>query len=102
MATSEAFQLIDWWLVGSSALWITGLAVLLAALSYHDWLTHETGRRLRDQFKTRSWGIPFALGMTLFCTGLAAGRDTAWWGRALWGTLALSCLWQLITQLRRR
>lgn len=102
MSTSDAFDFIDWWLVGSSALWITGLAVLLAALSYHDWLAHETGRRLRDQFKTRSWGIPFALGMTLFCTGLAAARDTPWWERALWSTLGLSFLWQLIAHFRSR
>ena len=102
MSTSGAFSLIDWWLVASSALWIMGLSVLLAAFSYHDWLAHETGRRLRDQFKTRTWRIPFSLGMALFCTGLAATRGAAWWERLLWGALALSFGWQLTQHLRSR
>ena len=94
--------LIDWWLVGGSALWITGLAVLLTAFSYHRWLAYETGRRLQDQFKTRGWAIPFAAGMTLFCTGLAVSRHAAWWERTLWGALALSFVWQAVGHVRNR
>ena len=75
---------------------------VLAALSYHDWLAHEMGRRLRDQFETRGWAIPFALGTTLFWTGLAATRSAAWWERVLWGGLALSFVWQLAQQVRSR
>lgn len=93
--------MIDWWLVGSASLWITGLAVLLSALSYQNWLAHETGTRLRDRFVTRSWGVPYSVGMTMFCTGLAAAREAAWWERAIWTALALFFAWQLIRHCRQ-
>lgn len=90
----------DWWLIGSSALWIAGLAILVAVHSYHGWLASETHRRLPDQFKTRGWVIPFALGMTLFCTGLAVSRHAPWWERTLWGAAAFSSLWRAAGQLQ--
>ena len=102
MGASEALGLIDWWLVASSALWILGLGILLAALGYHDWVAHETGRRLREQFSTRSWRVSFALGMTLFCSGLEVGRHAAWWERVVWSALAVSFVWQPVQYARTR
>ena len=93
--------MIDWWLVSSSALWILGLSVLLAAFSYHHWLVQETGSRLRDQFKTRACALPFWLGMTLVFVGIAASRHADWWERLLWGTLAINFAWQLARRVRK-
>ena len=43
--------MIDWWMVGTNSLWIVGLSILFAALSYHDWLAKETGQRRRELFR---------------------------------------------------
>ena len=92
---------MDWGLVGSSALWMTGLAVWLAALGYHEWLAHEAGLGLRDQFTARSWGISFALGMALVCMGVGSRDGAAWWERGLWLGLALLSTWRCARHARR-
>ena len=72
------------WTVVSHALWIAGLAVLLAAFSWRRWAAGE-GR------ETRRSGLALNLGLILVCGGLAAtGRG--WWERIVWGLLALSRL----------
>ena len=85
--------MIDWWLVFTSALWILGLSIVLAAFSYHDWLRRETGRRLREMFSQPSWRLWSSAGLLLFCVGWGAGRGMQWWERVLWGALAVSFGW---------
>ena len=106
MSTSDAFHLIDWYFVAVSALWILGLSILLAAFSYHDWLRRETGRRWKEITAGPSWSLAFSAGMLFFCLGIGLERDAAWWERILWGTLALSFLWQgtgaMVAARRRR
>ncbi len=79
--------LIDWRLVGSSALWITGLAVILAAFSFADYAASQQRRRTRDVL--RSGGYPAAItgGLALFCLGLFGSAHT-WWQQLLWAALA--------------
>ena len=86
--------MIDWYLVLTSALWILGLAIVLAAFSYHDWLARETGRRRRELFRERSWVIPFSAGMLLTCLGFGLSEGMRWWERVLWLALAASFAWQ--------
>ena len=76
------------WTIVSHALWISGLAVLLAAFSWQRWAAGE-GR------KAKRPGLALNLGLILVCAGLAAtGR--AWWERILWGMLAAARLvWAL-------
>lgn len=93
--------MVDWVNVWTSSLWILGLSIVLAASSYHDWLARETGQRRRDLFRKPSWRLPFWTGITLFCVGVGLGSQLDWWERTLWGVLALSVLWQLLSQLRR-
>ena len=74
--------MIDVWYVTSNLIWIAGLAMLLAALSWARWIGENQGRR-----RPR---LALNLGLTLFCAGLAAtGRG--WWERVLWGLL--SAVW---------
>jgi hypothetical protein len=40
--------MIDWVDLGFNALWILGLAILLAAFSYQRWLAYEYGRGRRE------------------------------------------------------
>ena len=75
--------MIDVWYITSNSIWIAGLAVILAALSWARWIDGE------DQGR-RQPGLALNLGLALFCVGLAAtGRG--WWERALWGLL--SAVW---------
>ena len=74
--------MIDLWHVVSNSIWIAGLAMLLAALSWARWIGENQGRR-----RPR---LALNLGLALFCAGLAAtGRG--WWERVLWGLL--SAVW---------
>ena len=64
-------NLIDWGGVAKNALWILGLAVILAALSYADWWAATNQKRLIAVLRTPLFQTPFNLGLTLFAAGLA-------------------------------
>lgn len=93
---------IDWWFVASNAIWIFGASVVLAAFSYHHWLAQETGRKLREIFRERSWQIFYPMGATIFCTGWLLAQADRWWERGLWGILAASFCWQMIGGFRMK
>ena len=92
--------MMDWVHLVVNSIWILGLSVILAAFGYNDWLVREAGGRRRDLFRKRSWRLPSAAGMALFCLALGLGRHVSWWGRALWGVLAFSFLAQLVGWFR--
>ena len=79
--------MIDVWDLFGNALWIAGLAVLLATLSWAHWVASEQQGRMRAVL-ARPWPRRMlSLGCSLLCMGLAAtGR--AWWEVALWGLLS--------------
>lgn len=81
--------MIDVWGVAANALWVLGLAVVLAALSWAHWVAQEEGVRLRRVLSRRGLRWPLDVGLLLFCAGLAA-TSRRWWERALWGVLALA------------
>ena len=85
--------MIDWPGLASNSLWILGLAIILAALGYHDWLAHYTGERLRDLLASPIWRRSFFGGMLLTCLGLAL-IERAWWAKFLWAGLAVACAWE--------
>lgn len=80
--------MIDLWGVVANALWILGLALILAALSW------ANGVAVRERVPFRSAlgrpGVRRALdgGLVLLCAGLAATARTRW-EQALWGMLAI-------------
>ncbi len=84
--------MIDWIGVITNGTWILGLAIIVATLSYADWLAMLRSRasraRMRDVLGQAAFRIALWSGLTLFCVGvaLAGGR---WWERILWGVLAL-------------
>jgi hypothetical protein len=83
--------MIDWAAVGRGALWITGLAIALAAFSYTECWRSVQGGRLRDALGTPHFLGPFSLGMALFSTGVALSSHQ-WWEIGAWaitGTLFL-------------
>jgi hypothetical protein len=79
--------MIDIWGVAANSLWILGLAVLLATLSWSHWTASVEKVRFRLVLSRPGIQRALDLGLFLFCAGLAAtGR--AWWERILWGLLA--------------
>jgi hypothetical protein len=80
--------MIDWVGVATNSLWLLGLAVCLAVISYADWNAHSDHRRLYDVLQQPTFRLPLWSGLTLFCTGVALSGGR-WWERALWGVLTV-------------
>jgi len=80
--------MIDWVGVATNSLWLLGLAICLAVLSYADWNARNVGGRLREVLAQPSFHLTLWSGLTFFCLGvvLSGGR---WWERILWGVLVL-------------
>ena len=87
--------MIDWYIVATNGLWIAGLAMILAACSYHDWIARETRRRRRDLFKQRSWQVPWMCGMCLTCVGWGLSQASRWWEPVVWLGIGAWYAWDL-------
>jgi putative copper export protein len=93
--------MIDWVNLAFNALWIFGLSILLAAVSYHRWLAWEQDGAFRELMSRRSWKLPFASGMLLVCGGVAGGIVERGWERAIWTALGAFYAYQLMLVLRQ-
>jgi len=62
----------------TNGLWIAGLAVLLAAFSYHYDVARRTGRPLKRQLQRRTFARVAWIGVTLVGAGLAATSREVW------------------------
>ena len=94
--------MIDWFGVFYNALWIFGLAIVLAALSYGDWRRRLAVPKESFRHALAEPGLQAAvsLGFTFFCAGLALG-SAVWWQIAAWVALGLFFAWNGLTCLRR-
>lgn len=91
--------MINWQSIIFNSLWISGLAVLLAAFSYHYWAASEQGRSLREQLGRPGFLRFFWLAMLLIALGLV-GTSQELWEMAIWGGLALFALVAFVTLVR--
>lgn len=82
----------------ANSLWIVGLAVILATLSWANGAALAEGLRFRKVWSRKAVRGAAYLGLTLFCVGLAATAST-WWEQLLWSLLALSWSVQCIPGL---
>ncbi|MFZ0543793.1 MAG: hypothetical protein WAM60_00045 [Candidatus Promineifilaceae bacterium] len=80
--------MFDIWHVAAHALWIFGLAVLLAVWSFGYYEAQQTGEPISVFFSRPNYGLAITLGLILFLAGLAA-VDGRLWAKAIWGVLAL-------------
>ena len=87
--------MIDWWSVAANALWIIGLAVLLATVSYSDWVASQKKSSLRAVLKEFTPALFMNLGLFLFCLGLLA-TSHVWWEQVGWAIALLLILTQII------
>lgn len=74
---------INWTSLLFSALWILGLSVLLAGLSYHSWQAAELKRPLSSQLNQSSFLRIAWVGMALIAAGLV-GAGPWGWETAVW------------------
>ena len=89
-----AMNLIDWPALARNALWILGLAIVLAALSYTSWLATSRGVRLSRALGWPAFSMPSSAGLLLFSASLAWGAIRPW-ERILWIILCLAFLAQV-------
>jgi hypothetical protein len=67
---------IDVWGVVANGLWIAGLALLLATVSWASWVASTQRPRLRTVLAWPATQRALDLGLVLFCAGLAATSRT--------------------------
>ena len=82
---------MDGWLIVGSALWVSGLALLLATFSYQDWRAARAGKGTERVGPPFAWG--YEAGGSLFCVGLLLASRT-WLERAAWGVGLLLVIWR--------
>ena len=80
--------MIHWTSVAINALWITGLATLLAAFSRASWLAAGANSSVRSVLVSPPTQTALDLGFVLVCAGLGLSAD-ATWQRLVWAALAL-------------
>ena len=93
-------NLADWFGLAGHALWICGLAVLLATLSLVHFEARAGGNHLRHRLGGREPRMAIAVGLILFCAGLLLSTDT-WWEWVVWGACAALAIFWLV-RLRGR
>lgn len=76
------------------ALWIIGIAGVLATLSYMNWYRSANGWSWRRLFSLPRMLIPLCVSMELFCIGIAVNGLLAtprapWWETVCWSALAV-------------
>ena len=75
--------MIDWLNAFYNALWILGLAIILAAFSYADWRARLGGQKLRQRLNAAPFQLPLSLGLLLLSLSLLLLAHT-WWERVIW------------------
>ncbi len=80
--------MIDWVAVGFGALWILGLGLVVATLSFANYLASQQKRRFRQALEMPACRILINLGLVFFCLGWT-GSVSAAWERIVWAVLAL-------------
>jgi hypothetical protein len=85
--------MINWLQVFFNLLWLLGLALILAAFSYTNWLAHARGVRTRQLLGTLTFQRPFSIGMGLISLGLFF-LSRGWLEHVLWAAFTLLFAWQ--------
>jgi hypothetical protein len=87
--------MIDWVNLAANSLWILGLALALAALSYASWQASLAREKLRTRLGQPGTQTVLNLAGVLFCAGLAAS-SVRMWEIVVWVVLAVLFLAQIV------
>ena len=93
--------MIQWGEIGINALWILGVALALAALSYRDWGAHRRGVPRLQALSAPVFLAPFAMGIVLVCVSLFFKARSPL-ERACWAVCSVLLTGQSIFWLRVR
>jgi len=93
-------NLINWHLVISATVWITGLSIGLASASWADYTAAQNKTGWWQVMQTYPYALAVNVGLALFCLGWAVGPDLAWWERAVWCGLTLWFAFWLWREMR--
>jgi hypothetical protein len=85
--------MINWLQLLFNLPWLLGLALILAALSYVDWLAHTRGAPIRQLLGTHTFQLPFSIGLGLVSLGLFF-LSRNWFEYFLWAVFAALFAWQ--------
>jgi hypothetical protein len=80
--------MIDWYSVGFGGLWIFGLGLEVAALSFANYMAGQQKRRFRQVLEMPACRMIIDVGLVFFCLGLT-GSVSVTWERIVWAVLAL-------------
>ena len=97
----QNLDLIDWKLVGFSALWIMGLAVILSTFGFADYHAAMEKDRFRQVIHKPGYRASIDVGLILFCLGLT-GSARSWLEAALWLLFAVIFSFYMVRALRER
>ncbi len=92
--------MIEWPLVLSSAMWISGAALALATLSYASWPASLHGERLRAVKQQSRYQRVLLIAGCLVCVGLGL-TAVSWLETALWSILAMISVATFISLWRK-
>ncbi len=92
--------MIDWGNLAANALWISGLSLALAALSFAVWEANSYKEKIAARLRRPGYQTALNLAALLVCLGLAGTADR-WWKAALWLLLGVAFLAQTFTTLRK-
>ena len=80
--------MIDWYSVGFSALWILGLGLMVATLSFTYYQAGQQKQRFRQALEIPTCRIMIGMGLVFFTLGWT-GSVSSTWERIVWAVLAL-------------
>ena len=93
--------MIDWLNLVSNSLWIFGLVLALATISYASWQASTNHEKIRQTLGGPSIQIAFNLAGVLFCAGLAA-TSAKIYEIVLWTILAIAFgVWVILSWIQR-
>lgn len=67
--------MINWFSIVANGLWISGLALILAGLSYYYWLAGQLGHSFRTELNNSAFQKVVMIGLLLVGTGLLLTAD---------------------------
>ncbi len=79
--------MIDWFNLGTNAIWILACALALATLSHASWAASIQHEKLRTVLAFPKYHTSMNIAGILFCLGLA-GTSQKWWEIMLWLIIA--------------
>ncbi len=83
-----------------NALWVLGLAILLAVWSYARYNTQVKGIRVREKFNELNYALVLNVGLLLFLCGMALTEDR-WLAKILWVLLAVAVIVESALRIQR-